>query len=336
MSVQSHHMRRLAAILVLLTLATVARAQTAPDPRAEALNEEGKALYLERQDYAGAVSRFRAAIAIRPDARYSYNLCTALEKVGDLQAALAACDEVAAQNPRPDLADKASRRGAEIRSLMPTPPPNPPPPNPNPNPNGASDLYPPPPPSHPYGWSLGIDLGAARNLSIGAKDLFNQSGGALRLHAEIVVAPKLQLGLEPYIDIKGFTRPAVMTNDHALSIVNLGVALTWHGRLWESLYFVPSFGVGFSALSVGQPDTNDVYATIGLRADAGLEWVFSGGQHVIALVPFGFAFYPAPIGQIGGRNQFDPSNFGLDKGGFTWTFFLGYRFRFSGTVINLE
>ena len=126
------------------------------------------------------------------------------------------------------------------------------------------------------------------------------------------------------------------SNDYALSLVNLGVALAWHGRLWESLYFVPSAGLSFSALSVGQPDKNDVYATIGLRADAGLEWVFSGGQHVIALVPFGFAFYPAPIGQIGGNHEVLPSMYGLDKGGFTWTVFLGYRFRFSGTVINLE
>src|SRR5262245_51880432 len=50
------------------------------DPRAEALNDSGKKLYLESRDYAAAAAKFRAAIAIRPDARYSYNLCAALEK----------------------------------------------------------------------------------------------------------------------------------------------------------------------------------------------------------------------------------------------------------------
>ena len=331
-------MRRLAALMALSTLAAIAHAQSAPDPRAEALNEQGKTLYLERQDYAGAVAKFRAAIAIRPDARYSYNLCTALEKVGDLDAALAACNDVAAQNPRPDLADKASRRADEIRRLMPTPPPNQPPPpnqNQNPNPPPSAELYPQPPPSHPYGWSLGLDLGAARNLSVGGDNVFNEAGGALRLHAEIVVAPKLHLGVEPYIDLQGFTRPAKVFNDHALSIVNLGVAVTWHARLWEALYFVPSFGVAFSALSIGEPDKNEVYATLGLRADAGLEYVFGGGQHVIAFVPFAFGFYPSPIGQIGGITRSE-KDLGLDQGGFTWTLFIGYRFRFSGTVINLE
>jgi hypothetical protein len=323
-------MRRLAAILALLP--AVAGAEPPPDPRAEALNEDGKILYLERQDYAGAVAKFRAAIAIRPDARYSYNLCTALEKVGDLQAALAACDEVATQNPRPDLADKASRRGDEIRRLMPTPSATAPtPPGPPPN----SDLYPQPPPSHPYGWALGVDLGTARNLNIGSTNTFNEAGGALRVRADIVVAPTLHLGIEPYLDLQSFTRPAKTTTDHALSIVNLGVAMTWHGRLWESLYFVPSAGLSFSSLVVGQPDTNDTYATIGFRADAGFEWVFGAGHHVLALVPAAFSFYPASMGQIGGRAS-DPQLYGLDKGGFTWTFFLGYRYRFSGSVINLE
>src|SRR5262245_48153340 len=163
--------RRLAAFLVASSVASLAAAQPAPDPRAETLNEEGKALYLERQDYTGAVAKFRAAIAIRGDARYSYNLCTALEKTGDLQAALAACEEVMTQNPRPDLADKATRRADEIRRLMPTPPPAPAAPQPAPQTSTTSaDYYPPPPPANAYGWSLGVDVGAARNLSIGHMD----------------------------------------------------------------------------------------------------------------------------------------------------------------------
>jgi hypothetical protein len=119
-------------------------------------------------------------------------------------------------------------------------------------------------------------------------------------------------------------------------MVSLGVAVTWHARLWESLYFVPAAGLAFSSLGVGQPaGANDVYSTIGIRADAGLEWVFSGGQHVIALVPLALTFYPAPIGQIAGIEN-DPARYGLDKGGVTWSFLLGYRFRFRGSVINLE
>src|SRR5215831_17528322 len=109
----------IAAAWIALLAPSPSRAQTsmAPDARAEALNESGKALYLQSNDYAAAAAKFRAAIAIRPDARYSYNLC----------AALAACDDVAGQRPRPDLADKAARRAAEIRKVVrsrATPPPS--------------------------------------------------------------------------------------------------------------------------------------------------------------------------------------------------------------------
>src|SRR6266568_3064285 len=93
-----------------LLLAVVA----AVDPRAEALNDAGKALYLDQQDYAAAAARFRAAIAIAPDPRYYYNLCTALQRLGQLDDALAACAEVPRHAAAPELADKAARRAAEI------------------------------------------------------------------------------------------------------------------------------------------------------------------------------------------------------------------------------
>jgi len=321
-------MKKTRAILVLLTLsASAARAQETPDPRAEALNEQGKTLYLERLDYPGAVARFRAAIAIRRDARYSYNLCAALEKLGDLEGALAACEEVSGLSPRPELADKASRRAAEIQKLRspqaPTTPLEPVAAEPTTPPLGPGD----------FGWSLGADVGLVHNASVGFTDLFARNGAGLRLRGDFIIAPRQHIGLEPFIDLQHFDRPGDETT-FTLAVFNLGTAVTWHQKIWESLYFTPSAGLFLSFLSVGQTDKNDTYATIGFRGDAGLEWVFPGGQHVVTLVPLAVSFYPAIMGQVAGPTT-DAALYGLDRGGVTWSVFIGYRYRFKSALFPI-
>lgn len=94
----------------------VASAQNAsPNRQAETLNEEGKALY-KNGDYAGAAEKFRAAIQIEPnDPRYYFNLCATLEKAGDYEGALQACDEVYRHGADERLRAKTGERAAEIR-----------------------------------------------------------------------------------------------------------------------------------------------------------------------------------------------------------------------------
>src|SRR5687767_3784181 len=78
--------------------------------RAEALNDQGKVLFSEEKDYAGAAEKFRLAISLLPDARYFYNLCAALEKLGRYEDALNACDSVFTHQPRPELAQKTGAK----------------------------------------------------------------------------------------------------------------------------------------------------------------------------------------------------------------------------------
>ncbi|MFH0900214.1 MAG: hypothetical protein V2A73_06265 [Pseudomonadota bacterium] len=89
---------------------------TEPDPRAEALNEEGKEFF-RGKDYAAAAARFREAAELSPDARYYFNLCVALEKLEDLEGALQACDTVYTLRPSDDLKAKTGQRAASIRQL---------------------------------------------------------------------------------------------------------------------------------------------------------------------------------------------------------------------------
>ncbi len=87
-------------------LATDAGAQ--PQQRADALNEEGKAL-LRAKKYAEASDRFRQAIVMLPDGRYYYNLCMALYHEGKLGEALTACRAVA-----PNGGNETAVKGANV------------------------------------------------------------------------------------------------------------------------------------------------------------------------------------------------------------------------------
>jgi tetratricopeptide (TPR) repeat protein len=319
-------------------VAAVAHAQPAPppapppDPRAEALNEQGKTLYLEGKDYAGAAARFRAAIAISQDPRYYYNLCTALEKIEQWDAALAACEEVFAHDPRPDLAEKTGRRAAAIRKATKTPlPPD------SRLPETAPAVVENPYPEEPatYRWGLGADLGIVHDISVGDTSLFANNGLVLRLQGDLLIGARLGLGIQLYTRYASFGTPA---GGFGLSIFELGAGAYWHKQLWESLYFTPAAALCFASIAAHRDDGADSYGTIGLRLDASFEWVFAGGMHVVSLTPLSLGAYLPAIGQISGINT-DASVYGFDHGGSTWAFTVGYRIRFRTGLfpgLNLE
>ncbi len=103
---------------VTLALVLTAGTALAQNKKAEALNDEGKDLYSDGKDYEGAAVKFRQAIAIAPDARYYFNLCSALDKLDLYDQALQACDDVFQHKPRPDLATKTGKKAADIRQRM--------------------------------------------------------------------------------------------------------------------------------------------------------------------------------------------------------------------------
>jgi opacity protein-like surface antigen len=111
---------RMAVGVLVLLLAGPVLASDQDD--AEARNRAGRALF-EARDHEGAAREFRAAIALVPDARYHFNLCVALERLGDLRGAIAACDQVALLEASDGLRSKASVRAARMRKTQADAPP---------------------------------------------------------------------------------------------------------------------------------------------------------------------------------------------------------------------
>jgi tetratricopeptide (TPR) repeat protein len=88
---------------------------TGANPRAEALNEEGKDRF-RRGDLEGALQRFRAAIELSPDPRFYFNLCLALEHQKNYARALTACQRVIDLETEPRLVEKAQWHIHAIRA----------------------------------------------------------------------------------------------------------------------------------------------------------------------------------------------------------------------------
>jgi hypothetical protein len=84
-----------------------AAAQSAAE-RAAQVNAEGKKLWKEKKDVAGAVEKFRQATMLSPEGRYYFNLCYALHQLGHYREALTACRAVETNGADPDVLEKAA------------------------------------------------------------------------------------------------------------------------------------------------------------------------------------------------------------------------------------
>ena len=83
------------AALIAATASGLAHAdQPRPSELADRFNEEGRELF-GRGELEQAIKKFRAAIAVDPQARYFFNLCFVLNARYQLEAALGACEAVA-------------------------------------------------------------------------------------------------------------------------------------------------------------------------------------------------------------------------------------------------
>jgi len=341
------------AVLIVCVGGANARAQSEPpaaepDPRAEELNERGKTLYSEKHDYPRAAEMFRKAIAVSPDARYYYNLCAALEQLEQWREALDACDAVFRHNPRGELAQKTGLKAADIRERRrlareaqppPANPPNPDsPPSTQPTPTGPAPIPTQPTPNvggeetvlamgaeaPNYLWGLGADLGFVFNGSVGQRE-YAENGLALRINGAMLLSERTRLGIEAYLHLAAFGESELFMQ--ALSIVDFGGAVYWHKHLTRGLHFTPLAGLSLSALSVDTRDGLFSYGAFGLRFEAALEWRLPGGRHVLRAAPIALHVYPGTSLQIAGERE--PSSFfGLDRTGVTWTFTVGYSYRF--------
>src|SRR5690242_7385737 len=102
-------------VLAASLAATTARAQSQADI-ASKLNEEGKQLmFADPPNYKDAAEKFRQAVARVPEAKYFFNLCTALYQDGKFGEAMTACNSVDKNNPDDKLKQKNDKLIAKIQ-----------------------------------------------------------------------------------------------------------------------------------------------------------------------------------------------------------------------------
>jgi tetratricopeptide (TPR) repeat protein len=80
------------------------------------LNDEGKNLMYSGQ-YEAAGRKFREAVARVPEAKYFFNLCTALFQEGKFGEAMSACNAVARNQPTADQQRKTDKLLEKIREF---------------------------------------------------------------------------------------------------------------------------------------------------------------------------------------------------------------------------
>lgn len=331
-----------------------ASAQT-QDSIAEQLNEEGKALMLDRKPEE-ASKRFADAAARSPNPRYFYNLCKAYHFQGLFFEAMDACGDARKNNPDASLVGKLDELEKIIReaakeqnidlSKPPTPTPNPDTPiNPDdPNPNPATNPNQPPvvrgvppknlyeavAPRHEYVWTVGGELtGGSSNLGI---DEHDDSFGGIRLHVDYMLLSQLQVGAQGYVDLLQITPKDSTFEDEKTSVVNFGGALYKHFCV-DRFCATPLAGLQIGAFdNAGLGENEFEVAALGARAELDVSVALgSRYEHVIGL-HFGVLAYAKPS---------DSNEIVYDKGGNLPYFAIGYTHRFNtpfGTspILGLE
>lgn len=341
---------------------TLALAQTAATPpQAESLNEEGKTFY-KNKEYAKAVEKFQAAIALSPEARFYFNLCASDEKLGDYDAALQACDDVYTHQPTDELKGKTGERAADIRAKKKkrdaevaangggngtptngtggngTPTNgtggNGTPTNGTGGNGGAVNAMPKPEPDEQieaqvdpgvnYKWGFGVAIGPTFARSIGFDNIAHKNGFALHLDANYLIWPKKRWGVQAYLDVGAFGGAfnAIDSTNDSLSVVDIGVGVYHHMKLAPKFWLTFVGGAHLASLQPYTTSQGDSFGTAGVRLGANLDWILS--QSSIVNVSLAYNFYLPAGGIVGGAL---PADYGFDKAGGYGALTIGYTYR---------
>jgi tetratricopeptide (TPR) repeat protein len=340
-------------LLFVLGSPTPAAAQSAAE-RAAQLNEEGKKLWQEKSDLAGAVEKFRQATVLSPEGRYYFNLCYALHQLGQYREALTACRAVEPNGADADVLKKTAVVIEDLEKRVPPEeqdtgeggtgegtgtgegdtgtgegdtgtgegtPPGDPPPGYEGQPGGGEPAPLPgleqaAPPTDEYSWSLGADLGFVAS-SVGRADYYSGAAATLKLHASFVIVPKLNIGAQGYIGITQIGAGSMAQYD--LSIVDFGGALYKHLRR-ERFYLTPLVGVQLTGMQPAN-GLEDVPVTLGLRGELAFSWILGPlRNHVLSVTP--------AINLYAAAEQPDVAVYGLDQSSATVGVTVGYTLRF--------
>ena len=341
---------------------TPAFAQSARD-QAERLNDEGKVFLTSTpMQPADAADRFQKAIELVQDGRYFANLCLALYHVGKLGEALTACRAVAthggderAVKQAENLMEKAIKPKMREAGIDPDAPP-PPPPDAGTGGTGGTDgtggtgdpdggtggtggtgtpadasnftVAPPPSlleqkaaPTHAYTWTLGAQLLGA-SVAIGYPEAYDSGGVGLRVTGDYMIMPRRGVGLIGFVQAMQIDK---RLQGQALSVVDVGVGI-YKDFCMSRLCLRPAASAGLSLFQtqVMAEAGSDSLVGLSARLDGTAGYAFGARYEHLITATIGAAAYTAPVGDY----ENEPADYGLDEGGSTVYFGIGYTHRF--------
>lgn len=350
-----------AAITVLASYAllvpSAAQANSYGDQdRAEGFNERGRE-HFDDEEYELALEYFDRAIDLYPDPRYFFNTCYTLVMMGEHREALSVCDEVQPPEADDELIAKRdmvagmAEAGLEEQGAAPDGDPPSDAPGDGGDPGaapgdgtGTGDTYDAghggapgdtghgarPPPlgdqeiPHDYSWSVGLEAGPLGNLGVGG-DRYQSGGGHLRIAADVMAMSERRVGAQIYSDFSRLESDPAAGGDDGIFMVDLGGGIYHHMPLGEMVYLTPLVG---AHLALQAPDGSEsTFMGLGVRGQASFDFVFGGDdEHVLSVAPVGLNLYLPSIAASGGEA---PGNYGLDDGGASYSFTVGYKLRFT-------
>jgi hypothetical protein len=194
-------------------------------------------------------------------------------------------------------------------------------------------------PDNKYTWTLGVDLFGGGG-QIGQADFYGSSVGGLRIKSDYLIDPALRLGAQGYFQISHLGQgknDSLMAS--TLDIFDVGVAGYKHVCLGSTprLCITPLLGVHLSLMSpAGEMDATGSqvfnYAGIGGRGELSFTYAFGRRfEHALSLMIGVNVYSPVLAGPSAGdpSGSFTAAEVGLDKGGATGYFGLGYTYRFN-------
>lgn len=351
----------IATVVAALAAATPAFAQQAD--LAAKLNDEGKELMFAGK-FAEASAKFRDAVARVPEPKYFFNLCTSLYQEGKFDEAMTACNAIDKNSPTAEQKAKTDKLIGKIKDeaaaqhieLHPTGggggDPNLPPPVTDPNNPNVGTAPPPPtytpavgrpptqglfmagPQENKYTWTLGIDLFAGGG-KIGQKDYYGSASTGFRIKGDYLLNAASRVGAQGYLGITHFGQGDMQTADvYTLDVFDIGIAAYKHlCGATSHLCITPLAGVQLALMSpAGESDGAGSqvfnYSALGARLEVAAQYSFGSRMEHVLSIGLGANIYSSVFSES--MDAFATAkDVGLDKGGATGYFSVGYTYRFN-------
>tara|TARA_R110002096_G_scaffold77896_7_gene183285 strand:+ start:17416 stop:18600 length:1185 start_codon:yes stop_codon:yes gene_type:complete len=189
-----------------------------------------------------------------------------------------------------------------------------------------------------YAWALGVTASPLANLGLGDTEDFSVYAGGgfgLNIFANFMYKAEQQIGLQAYLGFANLPPEDDVFTD-PLNIIDIGGAVYKHIPINDKFDITPLVGIHVSLM---QPEANldEALLALGVRLQSSIDYHLGANkEHVISFAPALNLYSGASS-----TSSIAAEAFGLDTGGATFEFGIGYEYRFtnpfgSGPLFTLE